>query len=91
MPVKKITVEEGDKKKDVYIAMTEEEANDRSYMEYLESAEREKTSNEMRKSKPRGVSNVPKEDVAGAMKEYIKYRDEKKNRSGPKYFGGGIP
>ena len=88
MPVKRVTIKEGDKSQDVYIAMTDEEANDRSYVDYLQEAQKEKVSNELRKSKPREVSKLPDDDKSGAIKEWIKHRDEKKKRSGPKYYSG---
>lgn len=88
MPVKKITVKEGNKQQDVYIAMTEEEASDGSYVDYIEEAQQEKVSEKIKKSKPKEESSVSNEDKVNAIKEWMKHRDEKRNRSGPKYFSG---
>lgn len=84
--IKKITVEENNQKMDVIIAMTEEEAKDKSYVEYLESAQREKTADRLRKQIPKPPSKASKEDIAGALREAVEYKRRIQSGGGRKYF-----
>lgn len=84
--VKKITVEENGKKMDVIIAVSEEEAKDKSYVEYLESAEREKTAGQLRKQIPKPPPKASKEDIAGALREAVEYKNRIQHGGGKKYF-----
>ncbi len=84
--VKKITVEENGKKMDVIIAVSEEEAKDKSYVEYLESAEREKTADQLRKQIPKPPPKASKEDIAGALREAVEYKNRIQRGGGKKYF-----
>lgn len=84
--IKKITVEENGKKMDVIIAMTEEEAKDKSYVDYMELAQREKTSEQLRKKPARPESKISDSDRRGAIKEAIAYRNRIQSDSPKKYF-----
>ena len=84
--VKKITVEEDGKKMDVIIAMTEEESRDRSYVDYMELAQREKTADYLRKKPERPESKVSDEDRRGAIREAIAYKNRKQSGEGKKFY-----
>ena len=72
---KKIIKEDG-KEKEVCIAMTEDEANDRSYREYLSEAVEEKTRDELRKQTVREPNLEKREEIA----EQIRWRNEFEQR-----------
>lgn len=89
MPIDKITVEKDGKKQDVFIAMTPEEANDRSYRSYLKEAEAEKTAGQLAKKPAREESKLTKEEQVEAIKQMKEYRDKVKVRSvKSRYFSG---
>jgi len=89
MPIKKMSVEEGDKKQDVIIAMTPEEANDRSYVEYLKESTEEKTKDQLRKKPPRETSKLSGKEKVDAIKDIREYGAKKQGRSvNPRYFSG---
>ena len=90
MPIKKITVDEGDKSQEVFIAMTPEEANDRSYVSDLVEGTVEKTKDQLKKKLPREKSKLSKQDQVESIKDVKKFNDAKKSRLGrPKYFTVG--
>ena len=49
------------------------EGDDKSYTDYIEEAQREKVTAEL-KSRPPAVRTKSKEEVAGALKEYNEYK-----------------
>ena len=75
--IKKITVKANDKEMDVFIP----QSGDKSYDDYLEEAETEKTENELRKKPPRPESKMSKQEIGGALKEYQEFK-----KRGRKYF-----
>jgi len=78
-PVKKITVTEGDKTQDVFIAG----ARDRQELEYLEVAEKEKTADELRKKEPKEKPKKSKEEVAERLKWFNKRKEGRTSFSVP--------
>jgi hypothetical protein len=84
--VKKFTVEENGKKVDVVIGMTEEEAKDKSYVDYLESGYTEKTKEQIRKQPPKPAPKASNEDIRGALREAIEYKRRRQMGGGKKYF-----
>ena len=82
MPVKKIKVQEGDKEQEVFIAMTDEEARDTSYVDYLVEGQTEKTREQLRKKSEKPSPQASKGEIAEALKEYGEF----KKREGRKYF-----
>lgn len=86
MPVEKFTVEQGDKTQEVFVAMTEEEAQDRQFTEYMREAQTEKVQDALRKKPPKESPKHSKEDIAGALKEYNEYRHRKEKSVNRKYF-----
>ena len=77
LPVNKFTVEYQGKTQVVIIPRT----GDKSYDEYLEEAEREKTLNELKKPLAHTQERkVPLKDVQGALKEFIEWRNKKKRQ-----------
>ena len=84
MPIEKIKVKEGDKEQDVIIAMTEDEANDRSYRDYLRLGAKERTQEQLRKKPARPESKVSMEDRSGILKDFNEFNNRRK--SGTKKF-----
>ena len=83
LPMNTFTVRENNREVTVMIPGT----GDKSYDEYLEEAEREKTAEQLKKKSPRPVSTMDRKQVAGALKEFMEYVNRK--RSGDinrKYF-----
>lgn len=77
--IEHITVKEGDKEKDIVIAMTAKEGEDRSYREYIKEAEIEKTREELRNLPPTNPEKKKKarEDMAGELKEYQEWKSRR--------------
>lgn len=84
--MRQFTVREGDKERTVVIAGTPKEMNDKSHMDYLEQAEREKTSNQLKKLPDKPKSNKSKEDISGALKELSEFRRRKREGAIKKYY-----
>lgn len=83
--VKNIEVEGGGRKRSVFLCMTDDEAKDRSFVNEYESANRDKTVEQLNKLPPREKPEHSKKEVAGAIKEYIEYRDRHRE-GGKKYY-----
>ena len=77
--MRRFTVKENGREKEVIIAGTPEEMKDKSQMDYLEQAGREKAREELRNEPERPKSTVSKKDIAGALKERIEFRDRAKH------------
>lgn len=80
--IRKIKVEVGDKSMEVLIP----ESGDKSYDDYLEEAEREKTAEQLRKQPPKPKSKVSKEDIASAIKERMEFDKRKRRGDIRKYY-----
>jgi len=61
------------------------EGDDKSYTDYIEEAQREKVTAEL-KSKPPAVRTKSKEEVAGALKEYNEYKKHRAEGYNKKYY-----
>lgn len=72
--IKKITVREGEHSMDVFIP----QSDDRSYNDYLEEAEREKTSDELRKKPPKPPQKISDKDMGAQLREYQEFKERKK-------------
>lgn len=81
---KQFTVKHEDKEMQVIIP----ETGDKSYDDYLEEAEREKTLDQLKKKPPREKSKLSKEEQAVAIKDWRKYLDQKETRTVGRYFSG---
>lgn len=86
MPVKKTTVERDGVKMDIVIAMTDEEARDKSYMKDLEVGSKERGLEKLKAKTPREKSRLSKGDQAIAIKDVIAYKDRRKSEHPKKYF-----
>jgi hypothetical protein len=84
--LEKVTIKEGDKEQDVIIAMTEEEANDHSYRDYLKLGATERTQEQLRKKKPLPESKYSMEERSGVLKEYNEFNNRQKNVNKKKYY-----
>ena len=80
MEIKTFKVKEGNREQTVIIPKT----GDKSYDDYLEEAEREKTSEQLKKNQ-RPQSTVPREQVVGALREFHNFIQRKKE-GGKKYY-----
>jgi len=80
--MKSFTVKHENKEMQVIIPST----GDTSYDNYLEEAEREKTLDQLKKSPGKSTSKVSKEDKAGALKEYIEFKNRKRRGDIRKYY-----
>lgn len=76
------TVKEGDREMRVIIPGT----GDKSYDEYLEQAEREKTRDQLQKLPPKPVRKTSKKEVGEALKEYREFLRRRREDVNPKYF-----
>lgn len=65
LPMNTFKVKQGNREMTVIIPQT----GDRSYDQYLEEAEREKTAEELKKQQ-RPISKMSRADIIGALKEY---------------------
>jgi len=79
--VRNFTVKEGDHEMTVVIP----ESDDTSYDDYLEEAEREKTSAQLKKKPPKPEPKVSKEDLAGIAREKLLFR-ERRQIGSKKYY-----
>ncbi len=81
--INKFTVKEGNKSMEVFIPKTGDAVEDA----YMEAAEREKTSEELKKTpdKPRATAK-DKENLAGVAKELLEWRERKRKGSGNKKY-----
>jgi hypothetical protein len=87
--VKSFTVKEGDKQQGVVIAMTPEEARDKSYVDYMELAQREKVSDALRKAPEKEAPKHSKAESVGALKEFNESKKwHEANPTSRKYYGG---
>lgn len=84
--MRRFKVKEGDKEREVLIVGTPEEMNDKSHMDYLEEAQREKTSDQLKKLPDKPKSKTLKKDVAGILKERIEFRNRKARGEIKKYY-----
>jgi len=57
---------------------------DRSHYDYIVEAEVEKTKDELRKMGPKPVARLSRQEVAGALREFISWRNKKKADPGYK-------
>lgn len=74
--VKKITVKEGEHQMDVFIP----QSGDTSYDNYLEEAEREKTSEELKKKPPKPPQKVSDKEMGAQLREYHEFKERKGTR-----------
>ena len=86
MPIDKITVEQDGKRQDVFIAMTKDEGNDKSYREYLKDSTVEQTREQLRAAPEKPKGKTSKEQVVGAIKEYNDFRRRKRQSVNRKYY-----
>jgi len=84
--MRRFTVKEGNKEREVLIVGTEKEMRDKSHMDYLEEAEREKTSAQLKKLPDKPRSDKSKEDIAGALKELADFRRRRREGDIKKYY-----
>ena len=77
MPVKKVIITEGGKSQEVIIAMTEEEAKDKSFVEYVELANREETKEKLRKTPVREAGKHSQDEVKEGLRELRDFRYRK--------------
>jgi hypothetical protein len=82
LKIRRFTVKENNQEQTVVIP----ETGDKSYDDYLEEAEREKTSNELKKKPPRPEPTLSKKDIAGMLKEHREFRERKKRGDIKKYY-----
>lgn len=80
--MKTITVKHENKEMTVIIPAT----GDKSYDDYLEVAEREKTLNELKKRPDKPISKISKEDKSGVLKEFLEFRNRKRKGDMKKYY-----
>jgi len=85
VPVKKVVVEEDGKTQDVYIAMTDEEAKDKGYTDYMDIVAQEETKDELRKKVPKQQPK-DKEHISGTLKEVSEYRRRRQSEFPRRYF-----
>ena len=86
--VKTIQVQENGQEMGVIMAMTQEEADDKSYVDYLTEAQTEKTKDYLR-NKPKKEPTVDSKEAGGALKEHNEYRQwHRENPGSRKYYGG---
>ena len=83
MKIRRFTVRENNREQQVIIP----ETGDKSYDDYLEQAEREKTTEQLRKAPPRPeLTPSQKRDIGGAIKEFNEFKKRKERGETPKYF-----
>lgn len=80
--MKEITIEENGRKRIVFIPDT----GDAGYNEALEQMAKEKTTAELKAMPPKPKSRVPKDDVAGALKEIADFRRRKREGDIKKWY-----
>jgi len=80
--IKKIIVTENNRQMEVFIP----ETGDKKYDEAIEQAEREKTAEQLRKMPAKPKSNISNKDRAGAIKEYIEFRNRQRRGATKKYY-----
>ena len=79
--VKVFTVKEGNREMNVIIP----QSGDSSYDNYLEEAEKEKTSDDLRKNQ-RPAPKMSKKDATGAVKEIRKWKQDRESGKRSKYY-----
>tara|TARA_R100001530_G_C4187372_1_gene121184 strand:+ start:183 stop:437 length:255 start_codon:yes stop_codon:yes gene_type:complete len=84
--MKRFTVKEGDREQEVLIVGTEEEMKDKSQMDYLEKAYKEKTAEQLRNMPSKPKSSKSKKEISGALKEYYEYKKRKQSGDIRKYY-----
>lgn len=72
--IKRYTVKEGDSEMEIIQPLT----GDKSYDEYLEEAEREKTADQLKKAPTKPKSIVPREQIAGSLREFREFLERKR-------------
>lgn len=82
LPINKFVVKEGSREMTVVIP----QSGDKSYDDYLEEAEREKTAEQLKKKPPKPKATMSKEDVAGMLKEFKKHQLYKEQGFRGKYY-----
>ncbi len=82
LPLNTFKVRHGDKEMTVIIPRT----GDKSYDEYIEEAEREKTADQLKKAPPKPKSTIPREQVAGALREFREYLERKRKGDIKRYY-----
>ena len=80
--IKKIKVAESGSEMNVFIP----ETGDKSYDDYLEEAETEKTKDQLKKKARKSKTIVSQEQIGGAIKEYQEWVRRKKRGDTRKYF-----
>lgn len=80
--INKFTVKEGNKEMLVVIPKT----GDKSYDDYLESSEREKTADQLRKRPDKPAPRASREEVSGALREYNEFKYRQRSEHPKKYF-----
>ena len=71
--IKKITVKEGEHETDVFIP----QSGDTSYDNYLEEAEREKTSNELRSKPPKPPQKITDKEMGAMLREHAEWKQKR--------------
>ena len=84
--MRRFTVKESDREREVLIVGTEKEMQDKSHMDYLEEAQREKTAKQLKKLPPKPKSTRSKKDISGALKELLDFRERKGRGEIKKYY-----
>lgn len=82
----KKTVREGNSEQEIVIAMTEEEAKDSSYREYLMEAETEKTKEWLRNHPKQEPKEGSREALASLLKDISDFNRRKRESPNRKYF-----
>ena len=82
----KIKITENGQEQDVVIAMTEDEAKDHSYQEYLRESTIEKTREQMRNFKKDEPKPGAREHLVELMREKSEYDRRKKESPNKKYY-----
>jgi len=80
--VREFTVKEGEHEMTVVIP----ESDDKSYDDYLEQAEREKTSAQLKKKPPKPTPKISDKDLSNIAREKLEFRERKRRGEIRKYF-----
>ncbi|MCW4051509.1 MAG: hypothetical protein NWE89_17445 [Candidatus Bathyarchaeota archaeon] len=80
--IKQFRVKEGEHEMDVFIP----QSGDKSYDDYLEEAEREKTSDELRKKTPKPPQKISDKDMGAQLREYQEFKERKERGEIKRYY-----
>ncbi len=82
LPLNTFKVRQGDREMTIIIPRT----GDKSYDEYLEEAEREKTEDQLKKKPPKPKSTIPRDQIAGSLREFREFLERKRKGDIKKYY-----